>query len=371
MKYSLNQALVGVSVALAAVSMRLWVRRPRFFDFCISLQSEAMPRLLMWSFVGLLCAAAFQFSLIWAGGPLTVPESERVFAKLKSVSITLIFEFAVVNFQGFGSLLFFGIVLLGVYIAGYFNQKVVAFSTSANLPSPRQHQCLFFGQITAFVAMVYMMALSSRYLPLAALFHVIGALITSALSILLDMIRHITFLYDHEELGASVDVYRVTFVAECAVSVLDSAVSLCFLLCMLFRHHFSYYYLRSFYDSALKLPVTLKKWRTWVRLRRMIEQLPPCDERDLAREDMCIVCRVQMQLGDGRRLPCGHCFHPECIERWVGQQTQCPICKCDLTAALAEAERKLAEAEAEVRETEAQPDDAEPQAYKFEDLMSD
>jgi E3 ubiquitin-protein ligase synoviolin len=361
---SLKGALLVASVAMAASAMKLWMRVPHFYEFCVALQVEAMPRFLFMCFGTLLCAAALQLTFAWAGGPLTDAEFQRVFTKLKSMTMTLIFEFAVMNFQGSSSLLFFVIVLLSGYIANYFNQKIVAFSTAADLPTPRRHQRLFFAQLVACVAMVYMMALSWRFLPLYALFRVLGALITSTISILLDIIRHVTFLFDHEELGASVDAYRVIFVAECAASVLESVITLCFLVCMLLTRMLSYYYLRSFYDSAVKLPATLEKWRIWVRMRRLIEQLPEGTAEDLAREDMCIVCRVQMQLGDGRRLPCGHCFHPDCIERWVGQQTQCPVCQCDLRAVLAEAERKLAE-----EENQQKTPAPETKTYNFEDLL--
>ncbi|KAJ1459787.1 hypothetical protein M885DRAFT_511038 [Pelagophyceae sp. CCMP2097] len=51
-------------------------------------------------------------------------------------------------------------------------------------------------------------------------------------------------------------------------------------------------------------------------------------------DDGCAICTERWRSGDAfRRLPCRHCFHLECIDRWAlsqaikGVEPDCPLCK--------------------------------------------
>lgn len=42
----------------------------------------------------------------------------------------------------------------------------------------------------------------------------------------------------------------------------------------------------------------------------------------------CSICLEQYQVGDNvRTIPCFHTFHVGCIDPWLGQRAECPICK--------------------------------------------
>eukprot|EP01065_Artemidia_motanka_P019499 TRINITY_DN23195_c0_g1_i1.p1 TRINITY_DN23195_c0_g1~~TRINITY_DN23195_c0_g1_i1.p1 ORF type:complete len:281 (+),score=79.50 TRINITY_DN23195_c0_g1_i1:42-845(+) len=42
----------------------------------------------------------------------------------------------------------------------------------------------------------------------------------------------------------------------------------------------------------------------------------------------CPVCHTTLEHLPARRLPCGHCFHKTCIDRWFRfGHTQCPLCR--------------------------------------------
>ena len=47
---------------------------------------------------------------------------------------------------------------------------------------------------------------------------------------------------------------------------------------------------------------------------------------DLEKDDVCIICRQVMKTSESIKLPCGHCFHAECIEEWVSNHPYCPTC---------------------------------------------
>lgn len=49
---------------------------------------------------------------------------------------------------------------------------------------------------------------------------------------------------------------------------------------------------------------------------------------DLTNET-CSIC--QDTIAQGTRLrSCGHCFHTECIDQWLGMNTRCPVCRHDI-----------------------------------------
>ncbi|KAI1729720.1 ring finger domain-containing protein [Ditylenchus destructor] len=41
----------------------------------------------------------------------------------------------------------------------------------------------------------------------------------------------------------------------------------------------------------------------------------------------CIICTSSFKVTDVASLPCGHTFHPNCINRWISASTTCPICR--------------------------------------------
>lgn len=55
--------------------------------------------------------------------------------------------------------------------------------------------------------------------------------------------------------------------------------------------------------------------------------------------DACSICLDEYDALDRLyRLPCGHVFHQPCIDTWVANHTQCPLCNQDLDLLVGEAE---------------------------------
>ena len=45
-------------------------------------------------------------------------------------------------------------------------------------------------------------------------------------------------------------------------------------------------------------------------------------------ERKCQVCQCEYEDGETlRKLPCGHCFHKECIDEWLGRSEGCAFCR--------------------------------------------
>lgn len=45
--------------------------------------------------------------------------------------------------------------------------------------------------------------------------------------------------------------------------------------------------------------------------------------------ETCSICRDAVAQGT-RLRSCGHCFHADCINEWLGMNTRCPVCRHDI-----------------------------------------
>ncbi|CAF2155059.1 unnamed protein product [Brassica napus] len=76
-----------------------------------------------------------------------------------------------------------------------------------------------------------------------------------------------------------------------------------------------------------------------------------CDKhvavRTLERVVLCCECNIDaMVTGEiGKKLPCGHCYHDNCILPWLETRNSCPVCRFQLRTDDAEYERKRAREE--------------------------
>jgi E3 ubiquitin-protein ligase synoviolin len=98
--------------------------------------------------------------------------------------------------------------------------------------------------------------------------------------------------------------------------------------------------------------------RAFLRFRQissnMENRFPTATEEDLERSDhMCIVCREDMNADMmPKKLPCGHCFHTDCLKSWLERQQNCPICR---SAIPAEQEEEVDDTNREINQQRGEP----------------
>ena len=53
-----------------------------------------------------------------------------------------------------------------------------------------------------------------------------------------------------------------------------------------------------------------------------------CIKETRTEENMCSICLCGLtSSGDNITTTCNHVFHKECIDRWIGQSDNCPLCR--------------------------------------------
>uniref|UniRef100_A0ACD5T9P6 Uncharacterized protein n=1 Tax=Avena sativa TaxID=4498 RepID=A0ACD5T9P6_AVESA len=53
------------------------------------------------------------------------------------------------------------------------------------------------------------------------------------------------------------------------------------------------------------------------------------EEEQAAVEAECSICISALAAGDKVKAlpPCGHCFHPDCVDAWLRSHPSCPLCR--------------------------------------------
>jgi hypothetical protein len=85
-------------------------------------------------------------------------------------------------------------------------------------------------------------------------------------------------------------------------------------------------------DAICALPVTLyREPPTPPRLAGKVGGEAEADDR----EALCSICIGVVEAGEKVKVlpPCGHCFHPECVDLWLRSHPSCPLCRHLLAAA--------------------------------------
>ncbi|CAN6332747.1 unnamed protein product [Urochloa humidicola] len=58
-------------------------------------------------------------------------------------------------------------------------------------------------------------------------------------------------------------------------------------------------------------------------------------EADEQAAALCSICISALVAGEKVKVlpPCGHCFHPDCVDAWLRSHASCPLCRCLLRPA--------------------------------------
>ncbi|KAJ1263299.1 hypothetical protein BS78_09G172900 [Paspalum vaginatum] len=95
-------------------------------------------------------------------------------------------------------------------------------------------------------------------------------------------------------------------------------------------------------DAIRRLPVTLYRPPASLPTQQRLSgdgeaNADAHEDQAAAAAALCSICISALVAGEKVKVlpPCGHCFHPDCVDAWLRSQPSCPLCRCLLLAASA------------------------------------
>ncbi|KAK7196446.1 ERAD-associated E3 ubiquitin-protein ligase HRD1 [Novymonas esmeraldas] len=122
------------------------------------------------------------------------------------------------------------------------------------------------------------------------------------------------------------------FVADAVTSIAESLLFVCVYAYIFYKSALPLLLLRGFVTHILRIfEKTSGLAEFLVLARRVRTGMPDATAADLARDVRCTICYEDMVPGSGtKRLPCGHCYHIDCLERWLEGHSTCPYCRANI-----------------------------------------
>jgi hypothetical protein len=117
------------------------------------------------------------------------------------------------------------------------------------------------------------------------------------------------------------------FYLELATDFCRLTVYLIFFSVIFFHYGLPLHIIRDLYQTFRSLLLRVRDLTQYQRATaNMEERYPNATEEELALIDrICIICREEMNIG--KKLPCGHIFHFQCLRLWLERQQICPTCR--------------------------------------------
>ncbi|CAJ1020840.1 Zinc finger, C3HC4 type (RING finger)/Ring finger domain/RING-like zinc finger [Leishmania utingensis] len=124
----------------------------------------------------------------------------------------------------------------------------------------------------------------------------------------------------------------LSFVADALTSIAESLLFVGVYAYIFYNSALPLLLLRGFVGHVLRIFEKASGLAEFLVLaRRVRNNMPDATAEDLARDARCTICYEDMMPGGGtKRLPCGHCYHIDCLERWLEGHSTCPYCRANI-----------------------------------------
>lgn len=365
----LNYSFIFAATAglFTYILAKLWITTHSFYDICVLLQDNPRYRFVGCLFIAVCGYGIMRLILRFAAGPFSDAEFDRALGALKEIGFDMVLTFVFTEDKG--SKLSLTLIPISIrFMVLCLRQRVLSLQLLQERPPLSRHQNLMFVQVSMILLTFHQILSFSKGLKKDTFaLAIVIQLMHGLLDCVSDIVRHYVFIVDGINMGNSQEAFRITKLSEFFFSAADLGVNILYLGIMLVRQKMPVHLLRPMYLNCQKLKKEFDAYREWKRVQEFIEKhLPSATEEDLERDDTCIICRLQMDLTEAKRLPCGHCLHSDCLERWIGQQSKCPLCQKDLNEFLKEAEER--EKQEHIDQLVRPNIEEEEQVFRFDEL---
>ena len=103
-----------------------------------------------------------------------------------------------------------------------------------------------------------------------------------------------------------------------------------FFFCLVFVYYgLPIHIVREVWISFLTFQQKLGSFMKYLQLNHNLDKrFDDATEEELTAAGACLVCMETMTAG--KKLPCSHCFHLECLRSWLQHQQLCPLCRAEI-----------------------------------------
>ena len=240
------------------------------------------------------------------------------------------------------------IVTIFFYLSKIFRTIIDGLDQNPIEKNIKYHQKLINGQILIFfLSFIFITKFLNK--KNSELIRIITSMIIPiSISLFRDIIKHYLFIHFKTIEGFNNEYYKINYIIYTILDILEIFSRLIKIL--ISNGQLIKYYIH-FVDVFTKGFLLIKQFYSWFKLQKDIHlQFNNTNQNDLIHEDICIVCRSQMEINNSKKLPCGHCFHIDCLSRWVESKTSCPICQKDLNQQIENNNKEINDPEQKIDE---------------------
>lgn len=372
-------ALGSISVFLGTAS-KSWATYHDIYDASVELVDNRTYSLISYNF--LLAAAAIfvtVFMKLLFGG-LNPQETKRALESTFNNLADLFFSFLMIGGDvGINEMALIPIPLYFRFLSYAFRQKVAGFSILADPPTLSTHKGLITAQALVFFAAVYLnlIFIKDSLTKIDSFMILLGIQFSHCIfDIILDVARHFIYLSDRANSGNSQTTFFSNLFAELIIECLHITIGILFCALQIYKsENLPFYIGRSIYESVVVIKNRISTYSKFKRLLKVVkERLPDITQEDLEHDSICIFCRIPMEIGTAKKLPCGHCLHLECLERWIGQQVKCPVCSYDLSQVLNQDPNQIKKDEEQNQNNDVnlnEPLEQQEELYQYQNFMNE
>jgi E3 ubiquitin-protein ligase synoviolin len=331
---------ISLSIWLYFVSKSLLIY-PTLFDLSLSLITDNLLALLSYNLLlSLLSTFSYLFCRFFIGKLDDVD-----LARLPSLFHTLfpVFVFSIKMLRQESSLSYFILLPIPIIfrcVIFIFSQKVASFLLSPSAPPLSYHKRFITGQVLLFFIGLN---LTIRFLHLwqetqhhPFFLMIFAHFVHGLIGIANDIFNHFVFAADHQNSGNSQAAFRAKAIGGIFFLALHVFNMIGYALFQIMATQYSAVFIVELISVIILIWKKFSEFYKWFRIRKVIGERLGRVEIEELEERLCIVCRAEMTVENARKLPCGHCFHIDCLERWMLQKTTCPTCERDLSELLNE-----------------------------------
>lgn len=321
MKFVQLYVILSVSLFIPTFT-KLLIRDKSVVDFFVALVKSSKDFFILLNFIFSLIIVLLSCikEVILGNIPESAKNETSKKAKELAFKLVLFFVFFVINDNGF-------FLLIPYAIDRVFGFMLAArLSSLLNLPKPPSngvHYRIIIGEFFLF------------FINLALVAKCIKTDITSIFSLFFTMaiienieciFNHFIYIKDNNVMGNGKSSYLTRIRSEIVFKSLDVILFIIEMFSPNIKNRGLFFTVFIFPDAKelIQKCTKLSMFKYYMMYLNCL--LPGITQEDLDKEEVCLICREELTIENGKKLRCGHCYHVECLEKWIIDHETCPMC---------------------------------------------